>query len=178
MNWCNNCTRWIQLSFVTMSCHENYPFRRSLSRDCGSWSSGPLLHRLESTCRCFCVTTFTAIFLRTQSGGSDEIAGWVPRDGTLIKGASGRCKFPREAARSSWSSKQRTTSSERQNKIGNVACSSHQMNAPVHNNKVQLVNIRQNVGSYEIYKRHVFFSFIWGWFLQPCHRKKRKAPKV
>jgi len=32
----------------------------------------------------------------------------------------------------------------------------------VHNNKVQVVNIRQNVGSYEIYKRHVFFLFHMG----------------
>jgi len=49
----------------------------------------------------------------------------------------------------------------------------------VHNNKVQLVNIRQNVGSYEIYKRHVFFSFLFGIeFWQACHREKRKAPMV
>ncbi len=78
MNWCNNCTRWIQLSFVTISCHENDLFRRSKSSDCGSSSSALLQDRLEWTCRCFCVTTITAIFLGTQSGASDEIAGWVP----------------------------------------------------------------------------------------------------
>ncbi len=49
----------------------------------------------------------------------------------------------------------------------------------VHNNKVQLVNIRQNVGSYEIYKRHVFFSFYLGFnFGNLATKKKRKAPKV
>jgi hypothetical protein len=30
MNWCNSCTRWIQLNFFTISCHENYLFRRSI----------------------------------------------------------------------------------------------------------------------------------------------------
>jgi hypothetical protein len=48
----------------------------------------------------------------------------------------------------------------------------------IHNNKVQLVNIRENVGSYEIYKRHVFSPFIWGWILATLPQKKRRAPKV
>jgi hypothetical protein len=30
MNWCNSCTRWIQLSFFIISCHENYLSRRSI----------------------------------------------------------------------------------------------------------------------------------------------------
>jgi hypothetical protein len=48
----------------------------------------------------------------------------------------------------------------------------------VHNNKVQLVNIHQNVGSYEIYKRHVFFSFIWGWIMATLPQKETEGAKV
>jgi hypothetical protein len=49
------------------------------------------------------------------------------------------------------------------------------MNAPVHNNKVQLVNIRQNVGSYEIYKRHVFFFFYLGLIFATLPQKKTEG---
>jgi hypothetical protein len=48
----------------------------------------------------------------------------------------------------------------------------------VHNNKVQLVNIRQNVGSYEIYKRHVFFPFYLGFnFGNLATEKKERRPR-
>ncbi len=61
--------------------------------------------------------------------------------------ASGRCKFPRDAARSCWSSKKRTTSNERRNKIGNECSMQFPSNErAVHNNKVQLVNIQSQRG--------------------------------
>jgi hypothetical protein len=44
---------------------------------------------LEWTCRCFCDTTVTAIFLGAQSGAIDDIAGAVAPHATLIKGAFG-----------------------------------------------------------------------------------------
>jgi hypothetical protein len=90
MNWCNSCTRWIQLRFFIISCHENYLFRRSIKVEiAGSWSSAVLRDRLEWSCRCFCVTTVTAIFWGAQSGATDDIAGVVRPHACLIKGASG-----------------------------------------------------------------------------------------
>ncbi len=70
---------------------------------------------------------------------------------------------------------------QQQNQLGNVPWSSHQMNHAVHTNKVHLVNLPQNVGPYENYKRIVkgvfFFGQVVGWgceFWQPGNRKEEK----